>query len=129
MAAVVAISFLLSATALSGEPEQAGPLVLHISAAGWGEGGKTYSLGKPISVRVEVKNSGAKPLTLMLRDHDPYMGTRPYPDSMLLRVSDARGLFSPPAVAKTDGGTQALSGRSWSWKSRGITSRSRQASM
>jgi hypothetical protein len=91
VAAVVAISFLVSAVALSGEPKQAAPLVLQISATGWGEGGKPYEVGKPISVRVELKNKGAKPLTLMLRDHDPYLGTRPYPDSMLLRVSDSNG--------------------------------------
>ena len=27
----------------------------------------------------------------MLRDHDPYLGTRPYPDSILLRVTDSAG--------------------------------------
>jgi hypothetical protein len=78
------------------------PLSLQISTAGWAEaGGGTYRLGEPMIVRVVITNGSSKSATLLLRDHDPYLGTRPFPDSMSLLVKDSAGRILTSCGDKT----------------------------
>jgi hypothetical protein len=73
------------------ENGSAGALFFEISAAGVAEMHEAYKAGDPIPVRCVFKNHISTPVTILLRDHDPYLGTLPYPDEIQARVSDSSG--------------------------------------
>jgi hypothetical protein len=88
---VLGVFLLVAVTPSLATPTTAPSLTLQVSTAGWAEKGGPYRLGEPMAVRVVMTNRSSKSVTLMLRDHDPYLGTRPFPDSISVLVKDPAG--------------------------------------
>jgi hypothetical protein len=44
--------------------------------------------GEPIPIRCVFSNQSSRPVELRLKDHDSYHGTLPFPESMLVRITD-----------------------------------------
>jgi hypothetical protein len=65
-------------------------LALAIGVAGWGANGG-YFEGQPISIRCVVENCGKAPREVLLKDHDPYHGTLPYPTTLTATLLDSEG--------------------------------------
>jgi hypothetical protein len=94
----ILLACILTATALSvisqRKPSPATqPLTLTIGLHGWAtaSGFKGYLAGKPISIRSVWKNTGTKPISFLLKDHDPYHGTLAFPLFLWARVTEPSG--------------------------------------
>ena len=55
------------------------------------EAGGSYVEGQDISLRCTFVNTGKRPQSILLIDHNDYSGTLPYPIGMAVRIWDASG--------------------------------------
>lgn len=100
MRLLLIVSLLVFATAKAQSPDANG-VAFEITKAGLAGDGSfakyleasderrgVYLVGKPISIRCVFRNSGSRPITLSLKDHDQYHGTLPYPQGVQARIED-----------------------------------------
>ena len=66
-------------------------LTIHLHGWAIGPGSEGYLAGKPISIRSVWKNTGKAPISFLLKDHDPYVGTLKFPLFVWARVTDSSG--------------------------------------
>jgi hypothetical protein len=87
LTAIVALSVFVVSPVLLGGEKKAESSTLQISAVG----NEPFRQGEPMPVRCVFANPGAQPVTILLRDHDAYLGTLEYPGEMQIHVVDAAG--------------------------------------
>jgi small nuclear ribonucleoprotein (snRNP)-like protein len=87
----------------AGTPIASRHLTLEIGKTGDREEGKPYVVGQRIGIRCKLKNAGSRPVTVVLRDHDPYLGTLRYADNLMVSVQDTAGRVITKCDMNKDG--------------------------